>query len=31
MTEDHSWETSAKEYVKVYRRARLDAHSLGAA
>jgi starch synthase len=25
MTEDHSWETSAKEYVKVYRRARHDA------
>jgi len=25
MTEDHSWETSAKEYVKVYRRARQQA------
>jgi starch synthase len=31
MTEDHSWETSAKEYVKVYRRARHDAHNPGAA
>ena len=27
MTEDHSWETSAREYVKVYRRARHDAQS----
>jgi starch synthase len=25
MAADHSWETSAREYVKVYRRARLDA------
>jgi starch synthase len=25
MQEDHSWETSAREYVKVYRRARLEA------
>jgi starch synthase len=25
MAEDHSWTTSAKEYVKVYRRARVDA------
>lgn len=25
MAEDHSWDTSAKEYVKVYRRARHDA------
>jgi starch synthase len=25
MQEDHSWETSAREYVKVYRRARLQA------
>jgi starch synthase len=31
MTEDHSWETSAREYVKVYRRARHDAAGLGAA
>jgi starch synthase len=25
MAADHSWETSAREYVKVYRRARQDA------
>jgi starch synthase len=30
MTEDHSWETSAKEYVRVYRRARHDAQQLRA-
>jgi len=29
MAEDHSWETSAKEYVKVYRRARRDADARG--
>jgi len=28
MAEDHSWETSAKEYVKVYRRARQDADAM---
>jgi starch synthase len=31
MSEDHSWEISAREYVKVYRRARLDAGVRGAA
>jgi starch synthase len=31
MTEDHSWQTSAREYVKVYRRARLDAAARAAA
>jgi len=31
MAADHSWETSAKEYVKVYRRARLDAATHGVA
>jgi starch synthase len=30
MTEDHSWETSAREYVKVYRRARHDAGTVRA-
>jgi starch synthase len=29
MTEDHSWETSAREYVKVYKRARQDAATRG--
>jgi glycogen synthase len=27
MTDDHSWTRSAREYVKVYRRARYDASS----
>ena len=29
MTEDHSWRNSAREYVKVYRRARLDGAARG--
>jgi starch synthase len=29
MSEDHSWARSAREYVKVYRRARYDAASRG--
>jgi starch synthase len=31
MAEDHGWATSAKEYVKVYKRARLDASGRGTA